>query len=87
MAGLNSSIHILGQELLTPPPGMAARVFVALPCSPFIHMLEFPFCVACGAKQFLYCTQKNTCSYDLGLFVIKMLEFPFGVACGAKKCL
>ena len=46
-------IYILGQELLTPPPGMAARVFVALPCSPFIQMLEFPFGVACGAKKCL----------------------------------
>ena len=54
---------MLGQELLTPPPSMAARVFVALPCSPFIKMLEFPFGVACGANKFLYLTPNVICSH------------------------
>ena len=50
-------------------------------------MLEFPFGVACGAKQCSYVTPKGICSRYLGLCVIQMLEVPVGVACGAKKFL
>ena len=55
-------IYILGQELLTPPPGMAAKVFVCLPCSPVIQMFEFPFGEARGANSFLYFTPTEICS-------------------------
>ena len=52
-------MYIFGQEILT-PPGMAARVFVAFPCSPFIKMLEFPFGVAYGANKSSYCVPTMT---------------------------